>query len=91
MPGGRNPYLSDMGLIKFREQALERAQELRCVTVYESVTIVAALKQERVHQMAEILRICRVFLHHHLITEVQPSRVWVYEIAKMCQMRITTI
>jgi hypothetical protein len=31
MPGGRDPYLSDLDLIKFREQALERAQDLRCM------------------------------------------------------------
>jgi hypothetical protein len=90
MPGGRDPYLSDLDLIKFREQALERAQELHCVTVHEATTITAALKRERVHRAAEILRMCRVFLHDHLTTEAQPSCGWVYEFAEMCQMRITT-
>jgi hypothetical protein len=90
MPGGRDAYLSDLDLIKFREQALERAQELRCVTVHESIIIAAALKRERVHRAAEILRMCQVFLHHHLITETQPSRGWVYEIAEMCQLHIRT-
>jgi hypothetical protein len=70
-----------LDLINFREQALDSAQELRCLTVHEAVTIAAALKRERVHQAAEILRMWRVFLHHHLTTDAQPSRGWVYEIA----------
>jgi hypothetical protein len=84
MPGGRDPYLSDLDLIKFREQALERAQELQWATAHEAVTIAAALKRERVHRATEILWMCRVFLHHHLIIEAQPSHGWVYEIAEMC-------
>jgi hypothetical protein len=58
MPGGRDPYLSDLDLIKFCEQALERAQELQCVTVHEAVTIAAAVKRERVPRAAEILWMC---------------------------------
>jgi hypothetical protein len=86
--GGRDGYLSDLDIIKFRQEAVARAHDLRCITVHDAITIAASLNRERLHRAAAILKMCNLCLHPHLITEAQPTRSTIAEIVKICDLRI---
>jgi hypothetical protein len=86
--GGRDAYLSDLDIIKVRDEAIARAQDLRCITAHDAITIAISLKCERLHRAAAILRMCHVFLQSHLTTEAQVSRSTIVEIVKMDDLRI---
>jgi hypothetical protein len=88
MPGARDTYLGALDLVKFRAEALERAQEFDCLTIHDAISLAATLKRERLHRAVELIRMCHLELASHLSDEGQPSRTWVHEIAEICGLRI---
>jgi hypothetical protein len=74
MPGTRDTYFGALDFVKFRAEALERAQEFDCLTIHDAISPATTLKRERLLRAAELMRTCHLELASHLNDEGQPSR-----------------